>query len=97
MPWVPSASARLIGTYDSGTRVEILGTENGWTEVIIRGVSGYVKSDYVSTTYSGSGAVLIEGNSGNTLVIVPDGPAISSGVTVTPTPAGTNFLGILPD
>lgn len=92
----PSASARLIATYDSGTPVEILGTENGWTEVIIKGVTGYVKSEYVSTSNSSGNSVIIEGNSGSAMVIVPDGPAVSSGATVVADDGG-NFLGILPD
>ena len=97
----PSASARLIGTLKSGTRVSVLGTENGWTEIIANGTVGYVKSDYVSVgTYTGSSApaVIVEGGSGDTMVIVPDGPVTGGQVTyVTPTPVGTDFLGIRPD
>ena len=89
----PSASARLLGTFDSGTRVEILGTEYGWTEVVINGVAGYVKSEYVSAGSYGSGNSVIVGGNGSTMVIVPDGPAGS----VVNTGDGDNFLGILPD
>ena len=102
----PSASARILGTYDSGTYVSVIGTENGWTEVIINGVVGYVRSDYVATGYVGSnaassnsGAVVINNGSGAGLVIVPDGPVNSNsntGVAVQ-APQETNFLGILPD
>ena len=104
----PSASAKIIGTFDSGTRVSILGTENGWTEVLINGVSGYVKSEYVSSgSVVGSNAAsntvtptVVNDGSGIGLVIVPDGQIVpgSSSTTVTQaTPTPTNFLGILPD
>ena len=89
----PSTSARLLGTYDSGTRVEILGSEYGWTEVLINGVAGYVKNQYVSAGTYGSSNSVVVGGSGNTMVIVPDGPA---GAVVN-TGDGDNFLGILPD
>ena len=103
----PSASARSLGTFSNGTYVAILGTENGWTEVVINGVTGYVKSEYVSNGYtgsnaasSGSAAVYVGGNNGSGLVIVPDGPVNNSGsgaVVAVPAPEETNFLGILPD
>jgi len=76
----------ILNTFDSGTRVAILGTENGWTEVVVNGQSGYIKSDYVtrgnyigsnagSTAADyGSGAVYINNGTGNGMVIVPDGP-----------------------
>ena len=89
----PSASARLLGTYDSGTPVEIIGSEYGWTEVIINGVAGYVKNEYVSAGTYGSSNSVVVGGSGNTMVIVPDGPAGS----VVNSGDGDNFLGILPD
>jgi uncharacterized protein YraI len=92
----PSASARLLGTYDSGTRVRILGTENGWTEVVINGVTGYVSSQYVSYGTAGGGSSVIVSGSGNTMVIVPDGPASSSGAVIAPDD-GDYFLGIKPD
>ena len=102
----PSASARLLGTYDSGTYVAVLGTENGWTEVIINGEVGYVWSEYVSSGYTGSnaassnsGAVVIGNASGAGLVIVPDGPVGNSSGSnaAVNAPQETNFLGILPD
>ena len=108
----PSASAVILGTFDSGTRVAILGTENGWTEVVVNGESGYIKSDYVtrgnyitsnagSTAADyGSGAVYINNGTGNGMVIVPDGPVSSgntSAVSVTPTQDDYYFLGIMPD
>ena len=99
----PSASAKIISTVDSGTAVSILGTENGWTEVIINGIAGYVKSEYVvKGEYHGGSSVIISGGdaSGIGMVIIPDGPITNtsgSNITVAPTPEGTNFLGILPD
>ncbi len=101
----PSTSARIIATYDSGTRVNILGTENGWTEVIINGVSGYVRSDYVTKGVVNSNAgvgtapvIVSEGDgSGMGLVIVPDGQTAVNSSTPTPAPAESDFLGIRPD
>lgn len=100
----PSASARIIDTFDSGTYVDIIGAENGWTEVIINGIAGYVKSDYVVRgNYAGGSPVLVSGGdaSGIGIVIVPDGPVSNTTVNSTPavTPAAeeTYFLGILPD
>lgn len=81
----PSASARILATFDSGTQAAIIGAENGWTEVIINGYVGYVKSEYVTRGYirnnaAGSGsAPIVIGNgygSGGGLVIVPDGPIV---------------------
>ena len=90
----PSTSAGIIGTYDMGTKLTIIGSENGWTEVIIDGIPGYVRSEYISTSYVGSNAasgnstaVVVNNGTGSGLVIVPDGPATSSGNTAaTPTP-----------
>ena len=85
----PSASAVILDTFDIGTRVAILGMENGWVEVVVNGESGYIKSDYVTRgTYINnagitapdydSGAVYINNGSGNGMVIVPDGPVASN-------------------
>ena len=107
----PSASAVILDTFDIGTRVAILGMENGWIEVVVNGESGYIKSDYVTRgTYInnsgitasdyGSGAVYINNGSGNGMVIVPDGPVVhgnNNTVSVAPTPEEYNFLGIMPD
>ena len=91
----PSTSARILGTYDSGTYVSVLGTENGWTEVIINGEVGYVKSEYVTSGYVGSNAasapsnaVVVGDGNGVGLVIVPDGPVsnTTAGNSVVSTP-----------
>ncbi len=80
-----SDSAAIIGTYNSGTYVAILGTENGWTEVLIDGNVGYVRSNYVTSGYLGShpgngsaAPVVIGDGNGAGLVIVPDGPIVPS-------------------
>jgi uncharacterized protein YgiM (DUF1202 family) len=91
----PSASAVILDTFDIGTRVAILGMENGWIEVVVNGESGYIKSDYVTRgTYINnagitapdydSGAVYINNGSGNGMVIVPDGPVASNHSHSTP-------------
>ena len=47
-------SYSVVGTYSNGTALTVISAENGWTKVTIGGVSGYIRSDYVST--SGSAA-----------------------------------------
>ena len=59
-------------------------------------MTGYVKSEYVSYGSSGSGSSVVVGGSGNTMVIVPDGPASSSGAVIA-NDDGDYFLGIRPD
>ncbi|GEM_PF-6209042 len=39
--------ADVIGTIELGEKVEVLGTEDGWTQVRYDGETGYVKSDYI--------------------------------------------------
>jgi len=101
----PSASAKILGTFDTGKMVSILGTENGWTEIIANGVTGYVKSEYVvKGDYTPGSSVVVAGGdaSGIGVVIVPDGP-VNGGIvnnnngTVIPQAEETDFLGILPD
>ena len=91
--------------YDTGKMVSILGTENGWTEIIANGVTGYVKSEYVVRgDYTPGSSVVVAGGdaSGIGVVIVPDGP-VNGGIvnnnngTVIPQAEETDFLGILPD
>ena len=38
----------VIGTYNNGTALTILSTENGWCKVVIGGVTGYMSADYVA-------------------------------------------------
>ena len=49
-----SMNFRYIAVYPVGTQVTVLGTENGWTHVIVDGLEGYVQSVYVTTTRPGS-------------------------------------------
>ena len=93
----PSASARALATLQYGTYVDIVGTENGWTEVILNGVYGYINSNYVARGYYNiqSPSSFI-GSSGSTVIIVPNDEHHSSG-TVVAAPTETNFLGIMPD
>ena len=91
----PSASARVIGTLESGTYIDIVGTENGWTEVIIRGVYGYISSEYVARgNYSVPSSGFV-GSSGSTVIIVPGGEPV--GGVVVEDRNDTNFIGSLPD
>ena len=43
----PSTSYSILDSYDSGTKLTITGTVDGWSAVIINGRSGYVYSGYV--------------------------------------------------
>ena len=92
----PNASARIISTLYYGNYVEIVGTENGWTEVIIGGMYGYIASQYVvyGSYYNNSPSGFIGSSSGTTIVVVPSG---QTGGTVVVNPDETNFLGIRPD
>lgn len=49
----PSTSAIILNAYDRGKELTILGTGNGWTKVLIDGYTGYIKSEFVTTTNSG--------------------------------------------
>ncbi len=46
----PSTSDSIINTYNKGKELTITGTSGDWTAVIIDGNSGYVYSQYVTTT-----------------------------------------------
>ena len=91
----PSASARALATLQYGTYVDIVGTENGWTEVILNGVYGYINSNYIARGYyyTQSPSSFI-GSSGSTVIIVPNGETHNAVVAA---PTETNFLGIMPD
>ena len=94
----PSASARALATLQYGTYVDIVGSENGWTEVILGGVYGYINSNYVVRGYYNSGSSTgFIGNNDSTVIIVPNGETHTHNGTVVATPQETNFLGILPD
>ena len=54
----PSTDSQILGTYNSGKSVSVLGQSNGWTACSIDGVIGYVYSSYVR-----SGTITVSGNS----------------------------------
>ncbi len=96
----PSASARALATLQYGTYVDIVGTENGWTEVILGGVYGYISSNYIARGYYNTNtpsSFIGSSGSGSTVIVIPGGDEYAHGGAVVSTPAETNFLGILPD
>lgn len=44
----PGTNYSILGTYQNGTPLTVTGTENGWSKVTVGGMSGYIRSDYVS-------------------------------------------------
>ncbi len=49
----PSTDYSVIGTVNSGTAIDIISTENGWHQINIDGMTGFVSSQYISVTGSG--------------------------------------------
>lgn len=45
---LPSTSGSLQGNCDAGTIVSIIGINNGWYKVKYYGVTGYIRSDYIT-------------------------------------------------
>ena len=95
----PSASARALATLQYGTYIDIVGAENGWTEVILGGVYGYINSNYVARGYynTTSPSSFIGSSGSTTVVVVPSGDEHAHNGAVVSTPTETNFLGIQPD
>ena len=52
----PNSSSSILGEYNAGKKVQILGSSGGWTQCVINGKNGYVYSDYISSEYSGNGS-----------------------------------------
>lgn len=50
----PSTSGSKLGSYDAGTTVQVIGINNGWYKVKYNGVTGYIRSDFISIINSGS-------------------------------------------
>ncbi|MCC3867542.1 C40 family peptidase [Terrisporobacter mayombei] len=48
----PSTSYSVIGTLSSGTKVEVISTSNGWSKIKYSGKTGYVSSQYLSSSAS---------------------------------------------
>ena len=92
----PSGSAVIIGTADVGTYVDILTTENGWTEVVIGGTTGYIKSEYVTKGDYFDSPYYIGSNNGQGQIVVPNenhgNPAVTPGDDY-----WNPNLGIMPD
>lgn len=95
----PSASARALATLQYGTYIDIVGAENGWTEVILGGVYGYINSNYVARGYynTTSPSSFIGSSGSTTVVVVPSSDEHAHNGAVVSTPTETNFLGIQPD
>jgi cell wall-associated NlpC family hydrolase len=62
----PNTSSDILGTYSDGTRMDIIGINNGWYKVKYNGNTGYIRSDFLELTGRGiqagdSGGALSEG------------------------------------
>ena len=66
----PSSSHSILGTYNYGTKLTILGTSGDWTYCRIDGRDGYVFSSYVQVTQNSSNSSNNSGSSVNS----GDGP-----------------------
>lgn len=63
----PNSSSSILGEYNTGKQVQIIGSSNGWTQCIINGQAGYIYSPYISTgSYSGSNNSYVDSGSSNT-------------------------------
>ena len=60
----PSTSDSIIDTYNKGKELTITGTSGDWTAVTIDGKSGYVYSQYVTTTNPNAGSSSGDSSSG---------------------------------
>ena len=85
----PSGSSSILGEYNTGKEIQVLGQVNGWTQCVINGQVGYVYSDYVSSTYPGSAPSnnSYSDNSSDGVIIV--GPEIITQPEPTPAPTPT--------
>ncbi|MDU6984979.1 MAG: C40 family peptidase, partial [Terrisporobacter othiniensis] len=50
----PSTNNSVIGKLSSGDKVEVISTSNGWSKIKYNGQTGYVSSQYLSSTASDS-------------------------------------------
>ena len=48
---LPGMDAEIHTTVDTGRELTILGSQNGWTKVMIDGTVGYIKSEYVTDVW----------------------------------------------
>lgn len=61
----PDALSAVMGTYQSGTLVEILGVTGGWYKVQIGGDIGYIHSDFVAITPESNSVISDDGTPGS--------------------------------
>ena len=52
----PSTSYAVIKTLSKGTEVTVVSSSNGWSKVSVGGVTGYLSSDYLSSTKPSTGS-----------------------------------------
>lgn len=50
----PDLTASVIGSYSNGTKMEIIGINNGWYKVKYLGHTGYIRSDLMEITGAGT-------------------------------------------
>ena len=62
----PSTSYAVIKTLSKGTEVTVVSSSNGWSKVSVGGVSGYVSSDYLSSTKPSTGSSSSNESTSNT-------------------------------
>lgn len=43
----PTAASQRLGSFPGGTEVEVLSVKNGWAHVIIRGIEGYMHTNFL--------------------------------------------------
>ncbi len=97
----PSTDSAILGEYDEGKEIAVLGTEGDWTLCLIDGQYGYIYSQYLSVTAAVYATPTPSGNLSGLLIgqgdmpqqapgsgqsIVIDYPAPSPAVTPSPTP-----------
>ena len=89
----PNSSSSILGEYNVGKQVQILGSENGWIRCIINGQTGYVYSGYVSESYPDMGGNDDSSSSDGIIIIGPETesqPQPTPVVTPAPTPVPDN-------
>ena len=86
----PSSNYSILGTYNTGKALSILGAADGWTACIIDGQLGYVYSQYVSagTVSAPSGSSAQSGSSSGISVV----PGQSSSLLPQPNESGVTVV-----
>ena len=77
----PGTNYQIIDSYDYGKELTITGSYGDWTACLIDGVFGYVHSNYVEITSTGSGAAAPMPGS-----VTPAAPVATQAPTPTPAP-----------